>query len=662
MAEIVFNNEMQNFLNTLETRMVESTYESINKKKVSVIYKVIDSVRDNLNRYKDSLVENLTDDKIEQKVEEYFQELKDFEHNHINKIIESVRQATDSVIHQAENKSERQLESTFTFLMHEIVRRQNVTLHEDLNYEFSSKMANFLTSRYDYNYNIAYAVSNVQTEVGHILKKMSEEVIEELQVSLNSYARYYIERTIEVISEQNKENGIENKEEVKEERVNQETNNLFVSSNDVSKYTSLASKMGLKIEETFDGYTITTPNDGKTISLYKNASGNLYTPDHSIELKDDDGISITIQDKIIREKDDTIYFGSLDNPNKVSLTNDFLEYEVRYGDVIQTDPLRKGIALSYIEKNFKEYYQELNRDALFQALSQEVDAADKKVEELYKDIYGVVHINKNNAEVFNDKVGALGYRAIEKDDGVYLIDRKGAEHHLQYESGYAYLEDEPTVGFNTNHFIVSENEIKGPRIDYHKADINLSIASDYMDLSLSGPNQTFFMGYGPDKKFKCVGNNAGTRIVNAEVVSFLSRFCPEALEKVKNTCLNYEYELKKRASEPTKKEEPKVTPLEPEVKVPSEPKVEEPTEVKEEAENLMNELDTSSEPLVKEENIDVNNMDDESIYQELRELENDPKVVRYMILLNVINDRYHNNSNNNKNNSEYTETNTHPHM
>ncbi len=645
MAEIFFNQEMQSALDNLESKLLNSTLESIDNKKTGIQNKITDSIRDNTRKFDDFKVNHLSDYQVENKYEEYIKELKNLESDHIKKTIDSIRQVTDSVIRQAAKKSENELESSFYVLTNEIVRRQNATLYTSINENFVNRMGPFITNNYNYNARIGYAVSDIQTEIRRIINKLSQSLIEEFQTNLNGNLRYYMERVLESIKEQTKENAEniaqdqpEKNPEPKEEKASQE---LFVSKSDVQPFLPLAEKMGIKIEETFDGYTVRIPNSEKSFMLHKDVDESLYADDHRIEMQnlDSDGIMIFVGHNVIRATDDWYYLGTRDNLDKIELGMDFVEYQVKYAGQLQTDPLKKGVVLAQVAKNYPEFYKNMSNDATFSILEEEVAACDKANEELYKDSLGVVRLNSQNRERFFDKISILGYKGLEKNDGVYVVDRKGIEHRLNYESGYAFLEDEPTIGFNTNLFIISDNSISGPIIDYYVNDIKFTCSIDYLNMSLKGANQYFYIGYDSQNKFRCEGKNAGIPVKDPqETLGFFIRFCPEALERVKNACIEHEKVLNPAKSavedvESQNEEYGQAT------------HSSNPNSSSFQTDSLIEELENDK---LEEEYIglgddptkeDLNNLDDESLYAELEKIKQDPNVQRYLAIAGIIEER-----------------------
>lgn len=640
MADIRFNYEMQSAFNNLESNLLEITLDTIRGSQMGITDKIIDSIRDNTRRYREYLADNISDSRIENRVEKYFEELKTLEKNHVSKIMNSIEQATGTIMRLVDKKSIRQLESIFTTLTNEIINHQNPILYENLNRTFESHLGPFLTSFYLYNSRIEGVIFDVQREVKYILYNYCEELIEEFKSNLTTYLKNYRERIIGAIEEQLKENNsFEEQEKDETLEKHQEVyanNNLFVSSDDIRPFMSLANKMGIKIEDTFDGYMIKTSDGENSEMLYKDESNTLHTKDYSIELLKfgDEGVKINVGDRTVCETKDTCYFGTREDPYKIELISDFIEYKIKYAGKIETDPIKKGVILTQIAKYHPDFYSNLSNDIMFTALEQEVEQADKEIEELYKDFNGKLHITEKNREKFLDKLSAIGYLGVEKDDGVYVVDRQGVEHKLCYESNYAFLEDEPTHGFNTNFYIIKDNEIKGPQIDYHVDDINLLVAANYLEIALSGPTQYYYVGYNSNNKFKIMGKllkgNVWKDESHPEILSSLQKNSPEAFEKVKNACLEFELAQKNQANtvEVPKQEEAPITNQEEIVQ-----------EGINQTEELMEELDGDNKVEQEYNTVDISEMSEDSINNEIEMLKEDPNVQRYIALMEEIKSR-----------------------
>lgn len=641
MADITFDQNMQDALNSFETDLFEATLSFINNSKDGITNKISETVRENTRNYREYLAENISDSKIGQIISEHFDKIEGEESIHFKKITDSLQKITGSIIRLTAKKSTTELESVFATLTNEFIRNQNpLDIHILTNQATASQVQSYARDCFLYTPKIGDALREVKEAAKGILDNFSTELMEEYKEVLKNNLDLYRGQILEIIEEQ-----VKNQEAARREEANQDNEiempapkRKTVSANEAKFIAPSVKRFGIEFEETADGVTVKTAQTA-SMPLYEDNNGHYFTEDYSIEFMDlkDMGLTVVIGDKVIRQTNDSCYFGTRSNPDKIKLTLDFLEYKVSYANVEQTDLIKKGIVLDIIAKNYPDYYAYLSDEAIFASLKADIEQADKGNEELYKDDYEILRINPNNKAAFIDKVHTLGFAIEERADGVYAIDDNGKDHKLQYNSGYAYFEDDPQIGFNTNAYFVYDQEISGPKIDFRFKDVFFTCTLDYHFITIRDLNKSFCLGYDSNGKFRCEGNIDGKNITNTtEIVNIFKQVCPEAFEKVRVACSAYENSMK----------EPE------EQKVENQDKMDENTgsiqQGAENAEELLEELNASDQ--VETINIDgnpgmnsdINVVETEpqmSIDEELFMLEQDPNVQRYIELMKLQADR-----------------------
>lgn len=105
MADIRFNYEMQSAFNSLESNLLEITLDTVRGSQMGITDKIIDSIRNNTRRYREYLADNISDSRIENRVENYFEELKTLEKNHVSKIMNSIEQATGTIMRLVDKRA-----------------------------------------------------------------------------------------------------------------------------------------------------------------------------------------------------------------------------------------------------------------------------------------------------------------------------------------------------------------------------------------------------------------------------------------------------------------------------------------------------------------------------------------------------------------------------
>ena len=656
MADIQFNQEMQGYLNRFENDLFDITIDTLNRSSQGVAYKVSDEVRENTRRYRDYLANNISDYKIEDKLSNYFNELKQVEKSRIEKMTDSLKQITDSIIRLTDKKSIEQLESIFITLTNELSNKQNASIHEELNHQTAKNIESYVQGCFMYTPRIGDAMYDVQNNTRRILTNYCENFMEEYQAILKPYLNRYREQVLEVIKSQLKDKAREEErreqdreeerriqENIREQENKIKTNNMV---NEIPFIAPNVKKFGIIIEDTFDGFTIKTANSEKSMPLVRDENGLYSSEDHSIEFQDfgPEGIVAILGNNVIRETKDSCYLGTRDNPYQIQLTMDFLDYKIRYAGIEETDLIKKGIILDNIARNFPDYYAHLSNETMFISLKNEIEEAKKNNEELYLDDSLVVRINPNNRERFIDKMGVLNLSVDERPDGVYVIEPTGLEHHLLYSSGYAYFEDNPKAGFNTNFYSITEQGVVGPQLDLHVGDTTLTISADYLFITLSDKVRTFRLGYDSMNEFICEAIIGDKVIHNKDQLKeIFKKACPKAYERVKDTCIAHEQNMANGTYGQTQIHNPlsQTSPNNTTEVIKDENQVEPAQEV---TEGLLQELEEGEE--VEKINIDdtnpdisekINIVEEEtmSIDDEIFMLEQDPNVQRYIELMKL---------------------------
>ncbi|MDE5630407.1 MAG: hypothetical protein K2I70_02290, partial [Bacilli bacterium] len=508
--------------------------------------------------YRNYLADNISDVKIESKLEEYFQTLESIEKKRLANTKDSLQKVTESIIRLSNKKSIQELESIFQTLINENLRRENASLYADINSIGSKQIESYISSCFLYSPKISSVVHDVKTSTNRILNTHGENLVVEYQETLKPYLERYKEHVLESIRHQLK--GVERtKENVEDKDRGQDIINArevqekhFVTSNEMQFVIPTVKKFGIIIEETFDGFTVKSAENPKPMMLYKGDNGLYFTEDHSIEIADlgSNSMRVNIGDKVITETMDTCYLGTKNNPRKIEMKLDFLEYKVSYAGVEQTDMIKTGMVINEIASSFPGYYAYLSNETMFLSLKEKVMEARKEAEELYKDEYGKVRINPNTREKFMDKVYAIGFKIEEREDGVYAIDRHGVNHKIQYNSGYAYFEDNPHVGFNTSAYFITDNAIIGPQIDYRVNKDTLSCSADYLYLTISGSGKVCRLGFDSNDKFVCEIDTGEKVIRNSDTIKkIVKNTCPEMYEKIAHACLEHQNNLQKGETE-----------------------------------------------------------------------------------------------------------------
>ena len=661
MADITFNQEMQGYLNSFEIDLQDEAISILNNTKISTNNNVIDAVRDNTRSFREYLAVNIKDANIEHITGDFFEEIKRIHLKQIQENANSLKQITESIIRLIHKKDIDGLESSFITLTNELIRKQNASIFTDSNQQCANEIESYVKSCFMYTPRIGNAMYDVKNNTRRILTNYCERLMDEYKTSLVPYLKRYREQVLEVIKSQLKDKAKEEQrreeEKAAEERRNQEIRreqekktNGSILSNEMQFIAPNLKKFGVIVEETFDGFTVKTANSEKSMPLSKDSNGIYSSEDHSIEFQDfgSEGIVVTLGNNVIRETKDSCYFGTRENPYQTQLTIDFLDYKVRYNDIEQTDLIKKGVILDNLARTFPDYYNHLSREPLFASLKNEIEAAKKNNEDLYLDESLIVHINPNNRESFIDKMSVLDLSVDERPDGVYVIEPGGLEHHLLYSSGYAYFEDNPKMGFNTNFYSLTEKGVIGPQIDLHVGNTTLTISNDYHFITLSGNNQIFRLGYDSLNQFVCevIINNKVIRN-NETLKETLKKACPKAYERVKEICIAYEQMITKGA-EPNAEVHEAMTPTSANN---SSEIIQEPAQAKVETNELLEELE-GGEQLGEQvekihigeqnigEQVDIRIVEDtsmsiESIEDEIFLLEQDPNVQRYIELMKL---------------------------
>lgn len=617
--------------NYFSINLDDTMSEEIINTKGALSSKIVDAVQEELNFIRDYKIEEMVE-------EEYIGNLKQIMRRQVTKISEMLDEVTSVLIHQIENKNENELESLFTMLTNEIVRTQSSRFIENLNEEFMETMRSSIIRNYELatiiGENRLYdAASDIRSNMRGVLNYYSEGLTEILQNTLYSKLEYYRMEVMQSIKTYKQEASRE-KERAQEKaipRVNAQTK-------DTENIKLIASFANITFEPIFDGVKVVDNKTGTSSILYKQEDGTLVSENNEIKMSYIDGKTTIInKDQIFTFNGKCFAMGTIDNPEQIKIEKVNKNYQISYGGEIITDPIKRGFIFNSIKKKYPVFYERTMRNSKFARMQAESEAKDKESQEIIQDENGIFHINPLHREKYIEKMHILGLKVIENEQGVSLVNQKGESIPIT-NTGYAFTSSDKKSYVYSELYIISANKMNDPIIKYNTPSYSFFCSLDYRTMNLFADNNHYRMKLNDDgtTEFSIIKN--GQAISNPELVSqVFEHYVPNACYKADDVHDKIIEEIKQKENQIKTQEMltelENTTTKEPEVKVSTptiETKANEPAEEqKQEITAMLDELNDKKTNVAEQKGVS------EKIQEEIATLIQNPKVQRYIALLQI---------------------------
>ena len=198
MADITFDQDMQDALNRFKTDLFDAALSFINDSKASITEKIIETARENTRNYREYITENISDSKIEQIISAHFDKIEGEESIHFEKITDSLQKITGSIIRLTAKKRPAELESVFATLTNELIRNQEKSdVHALINQTAASQVQSYVRNCFLYTPKIGDALGYVNTGTKTILDSFSTQLTNEYKEVLKNCLDSYREQILQ---------------------------------------------------------------------------------------------------------------------------------------------------------------------------------------------------------------------------------------------------------------------------------------------------------------------------------------------------------------------------------------------------------------------------------------------------------------------------------
>ncbi|MDE5630234.1 MAG: hypothetical protein K2I70_01405, partial [Bacilli bacterium] len=471
----------------------------------------------------------IREDKIEEIVEEeYIRNLKQVMRKQITKLSSMLDEATMSIIRLSENKNEVELDSLFHMLTNELVRKQNPQILDAINENFTNEMRSSILRNRQLEtiigenrlYDVA---SDIKYHTRRVIERYSEELMYNFQDILSNQLEQYRNQVIESIKEQQLKDAAK---EPKSERIK-------ATAKDADSVSLIASFAGINLKTSSHGVTITNEFSGINIPLYKQEDGLLVSENDEIKMSYKDGKTTIINaNQIFTFNGKCFAMGPVDNPEQIKIEKIEKNYQISYGGEVIKDPIKLGLIFKSIKKKYPVFYERTMKNSRFARMQAESEAKDKESTEIIQDEFGITHINPLCREKYIEKMHVLGFKVVENEKGVSLVNQDGNAFPVTSD-GYTRVSNDKKSYVSTDLYITTKNKIKGPLINYSNPTFNLYCSTDYRTMNLYADNNHYFMQIHSDGTLEASIEQNGEYIPNTELVTqAFERYVPNLCEKV----------------------------------------------------------------------------------------------------------------------------------
>lgn len=623
-------NEIMRERNNFSIRLDDAIMQEIMYDRGSLKSKIVDAVHEELNYINKSKIEEIFE-------EEYLRNLTKFMRKQITVTSSKLDDAMVSVMRISEAKSEKEVSSIMTMLSNEIVRSQNPSQIENLNEEFMNEMRRSILRNHQLEEiigeNALYDVAdNIKANIRRVLTRYADELMYNYQNHLESELLFFRTKCQEYMKQETKE-----VEEVveKEKAVESDLNEIRL----VAKYS------GLKFESTLEGIQVIDEKNGFNATLYKDADGSLVTDNREIRISKKDGKTTIInKGNVFAFEGMSFTMGTDKYPDQTKVEKINKEYQVSYGGELLTDPVKRHYILDSIKRKYPVFYERAMKNSKFARMVAESERKEQEATEIIQDENGIVRINPIHREKYIEKMQMFGLQVVEKEDGVSIINQEGREIPIK-KDGYVYLADGYKKAISTSQYVTSSTFIRGPLIDYHGDNFSFMCSADYRVMNLYVDNFRYTLKTDDAGVLTAEVENMNTKqkANNDQAVSqAFNQFVPGAFKKFAE---KYQQLMNKIEENKKKQEE-------------SKEQVKEQAQ-KAEVDNMIGELEASTpisgpdnvnkgdngknneeikemiDELSSHDAIKENEVDDKKIDAEIFALSQDPKVQKYIQLMQM---------------------------
>lgn len=448
--EVFFMDELKRRLNQIQnntTELIKDEYKSLLKHYYS---RFSTRIKDTIQEEIIGISEYKLDDWIEEML---IDEIRIAGINKINKIHDVLEENALAVERELElGKNADNLLEAYEEIVSRIARRDDSEWLDEIINDFRRQITKKLLYYCDpFNgisqHNIESKIDNISYELRSRLRKLASDFIEEYKQMLKIELNKNIKQVRKIIDELYVEKTL-TEEELEE----------FTQKLDYSGYKLIQEDNKLYAENI---------KTGKIVELkYNKRHKTLSSVDNSL------GFQITKQQyqsvdmntkRVVIVNDTSVITCDTNKKFQTAIVQKIEGYEFYYGYKKVTSMDEISIVIEKIKEQCPQYYNKLLDDPIFKEIVDKTKIYEEETREIYLDEQdGKVKINQKTKKTVLEKLRLFGYSAIEKDDGLYLIDlTTNEEHKVEYRNGFCLLPGLKAYEFNlcTDIHVVYEDKI-----------------------------------------------------------------------------------------------------------------------------------------------------------------------------------------------------------
>lgn len=563
----------------------------VTRHQFKLMQRVIEILEDTVKGIRPSQVETYINNHL---IIELMKRFRDY----AEKNYDNIKTLNSSMLRMSDEKTPDKLTSLMSYELHEATRRLNIEEIGNIGLEFTDgftrRLSNFIQKNNLMSYN---ATEEAMYQIKHYLPRRLSEIINEIFDEYYYYFKHEMDTYENRFEEYMKEEERKQKEKAEAERKARKMSTIP----DLKGNRELIERCGLIIEETVDGLQVTNPATSTPVKLNKLGNNLLITDDKSyaFNIGGQGRFSIINNDMILSIDDKGLSYGYKATPKRVRVIfDDNKQAHFYFFNEEQFDPTVVGIIMDELIDKFPAIHKEFMNNPSYAAVLNEAEERIKSNNALIKDEDGSIKFDPNNRDKYHDIIASCGIKMVEKEDGIYFY-VAGEEKKARGERTLS-VEGVDNFYFKPNFYIINDKSISGPYFEFKINSVNCVIPQDYSAINIFIDDVHYASRIDEEGNIRYFAHKKKEQVCSdEEAKAFISETVPGLFAKN----IEYRDSLFARAN----------------------------SQADEEVRELLDELDTPQ-------NIGTSTPEQEeqvSIDEELATLMEDPKVQRYIELMNL---------------------------
>lgn len=406
-----------------------------------------------------SLIDNL--------INGYLMHPLEFSQNELADLIsEKVNNVTRLISRSFDDAKKRKTESELTVLLNEISRVYNGNNIYNIKADFMKSLSDFLYRHGVTNFlepeEDKFKINTSLDAVNRFLDRKFEEIVKK--------AKEIIREATDTYRESLK---FDKKAEFSPEDLK---NRMFLGAMSNYRLKTIEGSIAF-VDETTNEVIKATKKDDNTFVSFDGTLEFSYG-DKSWSLKEGNNV-VTLDNAYVS-------LGTLDNPNSMKIEFGFDDATFIYNGKKSNDPE----TIKFICAEFKRlapvlYEKQLAKNPAVIEAEQKSNISSINNEKFIIDENGRAHINNSNKEVLDSYLESIGYKAEEREDGVYLTDANGLTKKATIQGSSINLENGERIVVDL-YRLIDKDKTQGPEIYYYNPskEISAYIKTDFTKISV----------------------------------------------------------------------------------------------------------------------------------------------------------------------------------